>query len=86
MGLYIYDDDDPSMSDGCVHTLDLRLTNDPFHLDGCAHSVIFSHNPFYLDGCFHIMDSCFDIRYVYVYASLISRSPDTICSYPFKSL
>ena len=29
MGPYIYDDD-PSISGGCVHTMNLRLPDDPF--------------------------------------------------------
>ena len=79
---YIYDD--PSISDGCDHTLDLRFTDDPSHSDGCSHAVDLFHSPYYPDDCFHTMDSCFDIKYVYVYASLICRSPDSVCSRPCK--
>lgn len=39
MGPYIYDDDDPSISGCCVHTVDLRLPDNPFHSDGCFHTV-----------------------------------------------
>jgi len=39
VGPYIYNDDDPSILGGCVHTLDLRLPNNPFHSDGCTHTV-----------------------------------------------
>ena len=45
---------------------------------------IFSHSPFYLDGCVHTVDSCFDFRYVYVYASFICRCPDNVYSHPCK--
>ena len=43
---------------------------------------IFSYKPYYLDGCIYIVDSCFSIKYVYVYASLIFRSPDSVCLRP----
>ena len=36
-GLYIYDD--PSISDDCVHTLDIRFTDDPSYLYGAAHTM-----------------------------------------------
>lgn len=54
-----------------MHTLDLRFPDDPSHSDGCAHPMDIFHSTYHLDGCVHIVDSCFDIRYVYVYAPLI---------------
>ena len=39
IGLYIHDDDDPSISSDCIDTVDLRLPDDPFHSDGCTHTV-----------------------------------------------
>ena len=84
--LYIYDDDDPSISGGCIHTLDLRFTDDPSHLDGCTHSVDLFHSPYYPDGCIHTLALVFDIKYLYLYASFISRSPDSVFSHPCKSL
>ncbi len=47
---------------------------------------ISSHSPCYPDGCVHTVDSCFDMRYVYVYASLICRSPDSVCPPPCQKL
>ena len=63
VGLYMYDD--PSISGGCVHNLDLRL-----HLILLIQMVVST------------MDSCFDIIYVYVYVSLICKSPDSVCPCP----
>ena len=82
VGLYIYDD--PFILDGCVHTLDVRFTYDPSHSNGCTHTIDIFHIPYYPDGCVHTVDSCFDIRHVYVYASLICRSPNSVCSRPCK--
>ena len=84
MGLYI--PDDPSISYGYIHALDLRFTDDLSHLDGCAHTVDLFHSSYYLDGYVHTMDSFFDIIYVYVYASLIYRSRDSVFSHPCKIL
>ena len=81
-GLYIYDD--PSISDGCIHALDLRLQMILLHWMDVPMPWIFSYSPYYLDGCIHTVDSCFDIRYVYVYMSLICRSTDSVCPRPCK--
>ena len=45
---------------------------------------ILSYSPYYLDGCAHDVDSCLALRYVYVYAPLICRSPDSVCHHPCK--
>lgn len=90
--LNIYDHDDPSILDHCIHTMDLRLPYDHFFIWMVVPIPwIFSHGPFYSDGCIHTVDSCFhiydrDIRYPYVYTSLIYKSPEGACSHPFTSL
>lgn len=46
---------------------------------------ILLHSTYYPYGCIHTVGSCFDIRYVYVYVSLICRSPDNVCSHSCKN-
>jgi len=41
------------------------------------------HHP---GGHVHAVDSCLDLIYVYVYASLICRSPDNVCPRPCQKL
>lgn len=69
MGLYIYDDDDdPSILGGCIHTVDFRLSDNPFHSDCCAHIVdLFKWS--FLSGW---MRPYHGFIYIYIYMTKVS--------------
>jgi len=72
--------------DGCDHTMRLYIHNDPCYLDGYTHvnDLLFSLH--HLDGYFHAMDSCLNLIYVCLYASLICRSLDSACPCPCQNI
>lgn len=59
MGLYIYDD--PSISDSCIHALDLRLHMILLYWMVMPMAWVFSYSPYHPYGCIHTVDSWYQI-------------------------